>query len=294
MSEKIQSTPRKPRIAIAGATGRVGAPLASLLAADAVELVALTRRPDAGQLPGGVTIAAIDFDQPDTLVGALDGADRLFVSHGTSPQQVAHEIALIDGAVAAGVRHIVKLSAMGPATRLNPFAWHMQIEAHLARQPVASTVLRPSAFADIFQRAGGQIAAGSWAGAEGDGRVNFIDTRDIAAVARVALLEEFSPESQRAYHLTGPRTWTMQQVADELSALLGRPVIYHHRPPEEQRAALLAGGLTPLVADLLVGLDQMFRESALAETTSTVEDLTGQKPRSLRDWLAENISVFRN
>ena len=138
------------------------------------------------------------------------------------------------------------------------------------------------------------LAADSWAAAAGDGRVNFIDTRDIAAVARVALLEEFSPESQRAYHLTGPRTWTMQQVADELSALLGRPVIYHHRPPEEQRAALLAGGLTPLVADLLVGLDQMFRESALAETTSTVEDLTGEKPRSLRDWLAENISVFRN
>jgi len=294
MSEKIQSTPRKPRIAIAGATGRVGAPLASLLAADAVELVALTRRPDAGQLPGGVTIAAIDFDQPNTLVGALDGADRLFVSHGTSPQQVAHEIALIDGAVAAGVRHIVKLSAMGPATRLNPFAWHMQIEAHLALQPVASTVLRPSAFADIFQRAGRQIAAGSWAGAASDGRVNFIDTRDIAAVARVALLEEFSPESQRAYHLTGSRTWTMQQVAEELSALLGHSVVYHHRSPEEQRAALLAGGLTPLIADLLLGLDQMFRESALAETTSTVEDLTGEKPRSLRDWLAENISVFRN
>src|SRR5580700_10404905 len=177
MSEKIQSTPRKPRIAIAGATGRVGAPLASLLASDAVELVALTRRPDPAQLPGGVTIAAIDFDQPNTLVAALRGADRLFVSHGTSPQQVANEIALIDAAVAAGVRHIVKLSALGPASRLNPFAWHMQIEAHLAQQPVASTVLRPSAYVDILKRAAGQIAVGSWAGAAGEGRVNFIDTR---------------------------------------------------------------------------------------------------------------------
>jgi NAD(P)H dehydrogenase (quinone) len=124
--------------------------------------------------------------------------------------------------------------------------------------------------------------------------VNFIDTRDIAEVARVALMEEFGPESQRAYHLTGPRTWTMQRVAEELSALLGHPVIYNHRSPEEQRAALLAGGLPPLVADLLVGLDQMFPESALAETTSTVEDLTGKKLRSSRDWLGENIDVFQN
>jgi NAD(P)H dehydrogenase (quinone) len=169
----------------------------------------------------------------------------------------------------------------------------MPIEAHLAELPVASTVLRPSAFADILRRAGDQIAAGSWAGAAGNGRVNFIDTRDVAAVARVALMEEFGPDSQRAYHLTGPRTWTMQQVAEELSTLLGHPVVYGHRSPGEQRAALLAGGLAPLIADLLVGLDQMIRESALAETTSTVEDLTGSKPRSLRDWLSENIGVFR-
>jgi uncharacterized protein YbjT (DUF2867 family) len=201
---------------------------------------------------------------------------------------------LIDGAVAAGVRHIVKLSAMGPASRLNPFAWHMQIEAHLAQQPVASTVLRPSAFDDILKYAAGQIAAGSWAGAAGEGRVNFIDTRDIADVARVALLEEFSPESQRAYHLTGPRAWTMPQIAEQLSTLLGQPVAYVNRSPEQQRAALLADGLPPLVADLLVGLDQVFRESVLAETTSTTEALTGKPPRTLQQWLVENVAIFRN
>jgi len=160
--------------------GRVGSALTGLLASDPVDIVVLTRRPDAAQLPRGISIATIDFDQPHTLQEALRGADRLFVSHGTSPQQVANEIALIDAAVAAGVRHIVKLSALGPASRLNPFAWHMQIEAHLAQQPVASTVLRPSAYVDILKRAAGQIAAGSWAGAAGEGRVNFIDTRDIA------------------------------------------------------------------------------------------------------------------
>jgi uncharacterized protein YbjT (DUF2867 family) len=294
MSTKIQSTSRKARIAIAGATGRVGSTLTGLLASDPVDIVVLTRRPDAAQLPEGASIAAIDFDQPHTLQEALGGADRLFVSHGTSPQQVANEIALIDAAVAAGVRHIVKVSALGPASRLNPFAWHMQIEAHLARQPVASTVLRPSAYIDILKRAAGQISAGYWAGAAGEGRANFIDTRDVADVARVALLEEFSPDSQRAYHLTGPRAWTMQQVAEHLSTLLGKRVAYNHRSPEEQRATLLADGLPPLVADLLVGLDQVFRESVLGETTSTVEALTGKPPRTLQQWFAENIELFRN
>jgi NAD(P)H dehydrogenase (quinone) len=294
MSDKNQRPQRKLRIAVAGATGRVGAALTALLAADPVDVVAMTRQPDAARPPPGVAVALVDFDRPETIQDALGGADRLFIAQGTSPRQVANEIMLIDAARAAGVGHIVKLSAMGPATRLNPLAWHREIESHLARQPVASTVLRPSAFADILiRRAGGRVASGSWTGAAGEGRVNFIDTRDVAKAARVALLDQVHPESQRAYHLTGPRAWTMQQVSEELARLLGHPVVYVSRPLEEERAALLAGGLAPFVADLMTGLEQMFRDSALGETTATVEELTGAPPTTLPQWLAENIAAFR-
>lgn len=43
----------------------------------------------------------------------------------------------------------------------------------------------------------------------------------------------------------------------------------------------------------MVGLDQTFRESTIAETTSTVEELTGKPPRSLTEWLTDNLNVFR-
>jgi NAD(P)H dehydrogenase (quinone) len=294
MSASLHPASRRERVAIAGATGRVGAAVANLLAADDLDVVALTRRPAEVRFPVSVAVAGVDFDRAETLRDALQGVDRFFLAHGTSPRQVENEIALIDAGIAVGVRHVVKLSALGPASRLNPFAWHMKIEAHLASQPVASTVIRPSAFADILKLSGPQIAAGAWTGAAGGGRVNFIDTRDIAKVVRVALFEDVNPESQRAYHLTGPRTWTMQQVAAALSELLARPVSYNHCSPEERRAALLAGGSSPLVADLLVGLDQVFRESVLGETTSTVQELTGEPPRPLEAWLAENMSAFTN
>ena len=280
MSASHQSPLPRARFAIAGATGRVGATLANLLAADGVDVVALTRRPDEIRASAGVAVASVDFDRKETLQDALRGVDRFFLSHGTSPRQVENEIALIDAAVA-------------PAFVISyPFAWHMQIEAHLARQPVASTAIRPSAYADVLKLAGPEIAAGAWTGAAGGGRVNFIDTSDIAKVAQVALFEDVSPESQRAYHLTGPRAWTMHEVAEALSSLLGRQVIYNHCSPGERRSALLAGGKPPLVADLLVGLDQVFRESVLAETTLTVQELTGEPPRPLTAWLTENKSAF--
>lgn len=284
---------QRPRIAIAGATGRVGSTLIGLLASDPVDVVALTRNPDSANLPPVVSTAGVDFHEQRTLVDALQGIDRLFVSHGTSLQQVENEIALIDAAVASGVRHIVKLSSFGPPTRLNPMAWHMQIEAHLARQPVASTVLRPSAFADVLKRSAAYIASDSWAGAAGNGRVNFIDTRDVARVARVALLECVEPESQRVYHLTGPRAVTMHEIADELSRLLGRKVIYGEQSLEQKRDVLLAEGLPAFVADLLVGLDQTFRDSALSETTTTVQEVTGEAPLPLTSWLAENAAIFQ-
>ena len=117
---KVASASVRPRIAIAGATGRVGSALTELLAADQVEVVALTRQPDKAQASRGIAVAAIDFGAPETVREALRGADRLFISQGSSPQQVANEKALIDAAVAGGVRHIVKVSAMGPATLALP------------------------------------------------------------------------------------------------------------------------------------------------------------------------------
>jgi NAD(P)H dehydrogenase (quinone) len=235
----------------------------------------------------------VDFDVPSTLDDALHGVDRLFLAHGTSPRQVANEIALIDAAVAAGVKQIVKLSAMGPPSRLHPMDWHMQIEAHLATVDIGYTVLRPSSFVDILARAGAQVADDAWGGVAGDGVVNLIDTRDVADVARVVLLDDAHPTAQRAYHLTGPRAVSMPEVAEELSKLLGRTVTYQQRNPAEQREKLLASGLNEFVADLLLGLDRLFYQSALAETTSTVKELTGHEPRSVAGWLSENISKFR-
>lgn len=285
---------RRLRIAIAGATGRVGSSLVHRLVGDPVDIVALTRDPKAAHLPSNAEMVGVDFETPFTLAEALQGADRLFLAHGSSDRQVANETALIDAAMDAGIGHIVKLSSMGPPTKAHPFDWHMAIEAHLATKDVGYTVLRPGPYADILGKVGSAVAAGDWGGTAGDGLVNFIDTSDIADVARVALLDEASVDVQRAYHLTGPAPVTMSDVAELLSQLLEREIIYEHRTPTEQRVALIASGFSEAAADMRLGLEKLFNKSVLAETTDTVELLTKQKPRSLLDWLASNVSLFRD
>lgn len=290
MSNQTSSTNR-PRIAVAGATGRVGLALLTVLAGTATDVVALSRTANK-VMPGGIETAPVDFDAPASLSKAFEGADRVFISHGTSDRQVQNEIAMIEAAVAAGVSHIVKLSAMGPPTRLHPFDWHMKIEAHLAEQDVGYTVLRPSCFVDVLARAAGPVAQGSWGGTAEDGRVNLIDTRDVADVARVALLDDRFLGSQQAWHLTGPGPVSMPEIADELSRLLDRPVTYARRTIKEHRNVLVSSGVSEMVADLLLGLDRIFREGVLAETTGTVTDLTGKKARSATDWLLDRREAF--
>lgn len=281
------------RIAIAGATGRIGSALLSSLSNDNADVVAFSRNSSTDRLPSGLVPTVVDFDAPDSLARAVEGVERLFIAHGTSARQVENEISLIDAAVAAGVRHIVKVSVMGPPVKLHPFDWHMKIEAHLATCDVGYTVLRPSAFVDILNRATLPVSESSWGGAAGEGRVNLIDTRDIADAARVALLDNRFAQAQRAYHLTGPASVSMPEVAAELSRQLGYDVTYHHRSPSEQRDVLIRSGTSEMVADLLVGLDRLFEQSVQAETTTTVAELTGKTPRSVAAWLADNISAFR-
>jgi uncharacterized protein YbjT (DUF2867 family) len=282
----------RPRIAVAGATGRVGTALMDLLAGDPIDVVALSRTASRDRLPATTHIAQVDFDRPASLRVALEGIDRLFLAHGTSDRQVGNEIAMIDAAVAAGVSHIVKLSAMGPPTRLHPFDWHMRIEAHLAGCDIGYTVLRPSCFVDVLARAKAPVASGTWGGTAEDGRVNLIDTRDVADVARVALLDKRFLGSQRAYHLTGPGTVSMPEIAEELSRLLDRPVTYVQRTRAEHREILVSSGVSEMVAELLLGLDRIFREGVLAETTKSVTDLTGKEAHPVASWLIDNRSAF--
>jgi uncharacterized protein YbjT (DUF2867 family) len=289
------SADQKLVIAVAGATGRIGRRLTERLSGEAVQVVALTRHRDMERRPPGVDLGLVNFDDPATLAKALEGTDRLFVAQGTSPDQVRNEIALIDAAVFAGVSHIVKVSAMGPPTRLHPFDWHMEIEAHLARHDLGYTVLRPATFVDILiNRAAKPLAAGkTWGGAAGDGRVNMIDTRDVADAAFAVLLNNRHLGAQRAYHLTGPAAVSMSDVAQELTRLLGKEVVYRQRTPAEHRDLLVKDGLSEMLADLSLGLDRIFHESVLAETTTTIRDLTGREPRSVAAWLRENIASFR-
>ena len=131
-----------------------------------------------------------DLADPRSVRAALDGADALFLSCADDPRRVGWETSAIDAAVAAGVRRVVKLSAVGaePGSPVAFWDWHGQVEQHLRASGTGWVILRSSWYMSNLLAAAAQVAAeGRLYAPAGQARVAMIDPRDVGAAAAALL-----------------------------------------------------------------------------------------------------------
>ncbi len=282
-------------ILVTGATGHVGSEVVRLLAEAGTPARALIHSPDnAASIEHlGLEIALGDFDQPDTLDAAMKGCDRLFLLSPQSPRQPQWEQQVIDAATQAGVGHVVKLSVpwAAPDAALVFSRWHGQIERYLAQSSLPHTLLRPSNFMQNFLMSAQLVAdQGVLYGMTGEGRVGFIDTRDIAAVAATLLT---NPRHQgTSYTLTGPEALSAAEVAERLSAAIGRQVRYVDVGPDAFRQGLRDAGLPGWLVDGVVEGNTLLAAGHGAAVTDEVARLTGRPPRTFAQFAADHRLAF--
>ncbi|KAF4770194.1 hypothetical protein HAV15_011798 [Penicillium sp. str.  len=101
------STKPITRVAIVGATGRIGGAFAqSLLQTGQHTVTALTREGSDGQVPEGVQVVRVNYDDEDSLVKALTGQQFLVITLGVRAPEDLH--ARITAAAAkAGIAYIM-------------------------------------------------------------------------------------------------------------------------------------------------------------------------------------------
>jgi uncharacterized protein YbjT (DUF2867 family) len=271
-------------ILVTGATGNVGSEAVRLLADQRLPVRALVRDP-ARAPHGPVEIAVGDFDRPETLDAAMRDVDTVLL---VSPAVPAQEIAVIDSAVRAGVTHVVKItskaSADSPVDRRRGQA---RIEAHLLGSGMAWTLLRSNAYmqnllalAPMIRQTGGFVMSA------GDGQVGMIDARDVAAAA-AAIVAAPAAHAGKTYWLTGPELVTYADVAEELAAE------YRRISPGEHREAMIRAGVPEPVANSNAQAFGLIAEGDAAWLSPDVESLTGRRPRTLRNFVAEHVAAFQ-
>ncbi|WP_432164511.1 SDR family oxidoreductase [Streptomyces sp. bgisy031] len=282
-------------ILITGATGTIGSEVTRLLAARGVPHRALTREPGRAAFGPATEVVRGDLDDPGTLDAAVAGATAVFMvtlpGSGSGPG--VQDKALLDAAVAAGVRRVVKLSAIGTG---EPGAgrfgmWHAPGEEALRASGMEWTVLRPTTFASNFLWSAPEIRAGRPVPNQfGDGAQGVIDPRDIAETAVETLLAD--GHDGRVYTLTGPELLTVPDQAAAVAAAAGRSVETVELPPESAREYVLAAGIAEESVDSVLEGFAYVRAGHNAIVTDDVERVLGRPPRTFAMWAEEHKEAF--
>jgi NAD(P)H dehydrogenase (quinone) len=301
------------RIVITGASGNYGRSLTDKLIAlgRAGDLILITRSPDklAQRVEQGCTVRYGDFDKPETLPAALQGAERMLLISGTRVgARVIQHKAAIDAAVQAGIGHIAYTSFIGIDDPANPAEVshdHSETERLIRASGMDWTMLRDAHYADamILMAGPGMVASGQWVSNAGEGREAMVWREDCVDCA-LAVLTGAGHEG-RIYDITGPDLQTFAEVAAIMAEVTGVALNYVSVDDAEQYAIFDAIGFPrrpvddqsingiPWNSDDMVTFGQAIREGFLAFRSDHVEQLTGRAARSVRKMIEANVDLLR-
>lgn len=280
-------------ILITGASGNVGKEvLTQVVATGAKVRAGYQSAGRATDAPSGVEIATIDFNRPDTLRMAIQGVDRVFLVGPPTQELTALERNATDALKGSGVRHLVKVSAIGGRGSIFP-SQHAESEDYIRSSGIPYTFLRASGF---MQNAVNYDAAtinsqNAFYGSYGDGRISQIDIRDIAAVVARVLTED--GHEGKIYTLTGTKAISATDVARILSSELGREIRYVDLPPDQLKQALIGAGVPEWSANALVDLHRLYREGGASEVSVDVEQIVNRKPISFEQFVRDFRQAFQ-
>lgn len=262
-------------ILITGANGNVSSTVLSVLhSLDVRDVRALVRDP--AKAPDGVAAAVGDLDDPGSLTAAFAGVDVLWLLTRMGQQAPHQSMNAVWAAKQAGVRHVVRMSAIGSAydapTRNGRL--HALSDAELVASGIDWTIIKPSSF---MQNMIGAVNDGVLYGANGDGRVGLIDARDIADFA-AHVLSDPAPHVGRTYTLTRPASISLHDAAAQVGAT------YHPLTPAQAHDAMVQGGLDEAMASMGAEYAEAFSGGWGDRTTMDFADVMDRQPRAFAEF----------
>jgi len=247
-------------VLVLGASGTVGRGLLQELRLRGQRIRAAARELSASRsIDAQTDWIRFDYQREETFAPALEGVERVFMILPPG-DNTAHIPAssFIRRMCEASVRAVVDLSAMG--AELNPSMAVRKVELLLEDSGLTFTHLRPNWFMQLFATGSlqEQLRGGKLCFPADRARIAYIDARDIAAAAAVALTE--AGHGGKAYTLTGPAALDHFEIARILSEAAGHAVIYEPNADDQAREALSQAGMALAQRERLIGFYRLVRQ----------------------------------
>ncbi len=266
------------KIAITGATGQLGSfVVAELKKRVSVEnIVALVRTQEkAAKL--GVEVRAFDYTKPEILIDALSGIDRLLLISGNEiGQRAIQHTNVINAAKEAGVKWIVYTSLLrADSSTLNLAGEHLETEAKLKESSIEYTILRNGWYTENYTASiEGALARGAFIGSASDGKISSAARADYAEAAAVVITDE--SHKGKVYELAGDESYTLTDLAKEISSQSGKDIPYSNLPEAEYAKILEGFGLPKAFAGAIASWDVSASKDDLLDDTHQLSKLIGR------------------
>ncbi len=285
-------------ILVTGATGTVGSEVVKQLSAKGATVRACCHTlSKAKKIRGpGVEIVEVDYSKPETVEAAFKGVDKLFLLTPVVDNMVEITARLVAEATKEGVKHIVKLSTVelgaDAEAKIPLLRWLRQAEKIVEESGIPYTFVRPTGFMQNFSNFYAQTIEEQNAiyTSAGEGKVSWVDARDVATVAVEALTGD--GHEGKIYPITGPEAISYYQAAEILSEVLGRKISHVNLSEEDRRKGLEEAGLPDWRINGAIQGDRITREGRQPAVSPTVEEVTGKRPRSFEQFARDYAEAF--
>jgi NAD(P)H dehydrogenase (quinone) len=281
---------------VTGASGHLGRRVLELLLADprhaGRKLIALTRTPDklSEFSAKGVEVRAASFDDSSSLANAFRGAERALIistdALGRPGRRLEQHKKAVHAAKASGVEHLVytSLTHCEPSSLVTLAPDHWGTESILRESEVPYTVLRNNMYADyLLMGLPHAVKSGKIVNSYGAGQVSYVTREDCARAAAFALSGSF--RGRAVLDITGPKAISQAELAEIVGGLVRKPLEYIAVDAATAIANNVRAGLPPAVAELLVSFESSASAGQLAVESSSVQDLSGSMPSSVKEFL---------
>lgn len=282
-------------ILVTGSTGTVGKGVVEQLAAAGARVraaVQATSKTEAITRAGAEPVV-MNFNDADSIRAALDGVEKAFLLTPVVPNQPELSANFVQAAKAAGLKYIVKLSAIRaeaePGITLS--REHRQAEREIEDAGIPFTFLRPNFFMQNFLGLDTIKSQGAFYDSSADAKASHIDARDISSVA-AALLTKGGHEN-KAYELTGPEALSNDEVAEILSSVTGKTITYVPVSDDDVRQAMQAGGMPDWLVESLIELYQIKRAGETSAVSPAVEQITGKPAITFAQFTRDHVEAFK-
>jgi NAD(P)H dehydrogenase (quinone) len=241
---------------------------------------------------GGAEIRPANYNDPAALDRALNGVERLLlISSNEIGQRTAQHRNVLEAASRQRVGLVVYTSLLHADTSpLNVAKEQRETELLLASSGLPHVILRNGWYTENYTGSiPSALKLGALYGCAGAGRISSASRADYAEAAVLALAG--SAKVGHTYELAGDESYTLAELAAEISRQTGRSIPYHNLSATDYTAALKGAGVPDWLAAALASWDTDASQGALFDESRQLSRLLGRPTTPMAETVKQALAA---